>query len=451
MKKKIEQKKEKGNPDSLLGLYYDILDKTEYMKRMLEDAEENEEFLLNLAQLSQIINRFENIKKRPSLESLLWYLYQLPENKDFDEAMVEDPEAVKVMTVHQAKGLEFPVVFMGSVIKGRFPLGRSNDIADNKLMPIPKEFLFDPEQFLDHNEERRLFYVGITRAQDNLIICTSDVINVNKKGPSKFITDEIGLDKLNDKSALKISCEKTYEIEEGVSRVSYSAINTFLDCPFRYLLAYEYEFQTPPSFFQNYGIVVHNVLYKIHLKMKEGIELEYDSIKELVDESWIPIYKQPKKDYAIKEKVYIEMWNYYNKAKEYIKEVLEIEKPFSYFGEDMIINGRIDLLIKSRNGETELIDFKARKEKGIYTTHVDIQLRMYQMALESEYEIDKLYAYTFEDNRKNLFGNSQAEIEETKNKIQEVCQTIQRRDFPATKNQFCPKCDFLPFCRRLER
>ena len=451
LKKKIEQKKEKGTPDSLLELYYDILDKTGYMKRMLEDSEENEEFLLNLAQLSQIINRFENIKKRPSLESMLWYLYQLPENKDFDEAMVEDLEAVKVMTVHQAKGLEFPVVFMGSIIKGRFPLGRSNDIADNKLMPIPKEFLFDPEQFSDPNEERRLFYVGITRAQDNLIICTSDVINVNKKGPSKYITDEIGLDKFNDKSALKIPCEKTYGIEEEVPRVSYSAINTFLDCPFRYLLAYEYEFQTPPSFFQNYGIVVHNVLYKIHLKMKEEIELDYDSIKELVDESWIPIYKQPKKDYSIKEKVYIEMWNYYNKAKEYIKEVLEIEKPFSYIGEGMIINGRIDLLIKSQNDETELIDFKARKEKGIYTTHVDVQLRMYKVALESEYEIDKLYAYTFEDNRKNLFGNSPAEIEETREQILDVCRKIGNREFPATRNQFCPKCEFLPFCRRLER
>lgn len=449
LKKKIEQKKEKGTPDSLLELYYDILDKTEYMKRLLEDAEENEEFLLNLAQLSQVINRFENIKKRPSLESMLWYLYHLPENKDFDEAMVEDPEAVKVMTVHQAKGLEFPVVFMGSVIKGRFPLGRSNDIADNKLMPIPKEFLFDPDQFSDPNEERRLFYVGITRAQDNLIICTSDVINVNNKGPSKYITDEIGLDKFKNKSALKTPCEKTYEIEEEVPRVSYSAINTFLDCPFRYLLAYKFNFQTPPSFFQNYGIVVHNVLYKIHLKMKEEIELEYDSIKELVDESWIPIYKQPKKDYQIKEKVYIEMWNYYNNAKEYIKEVLEIEKPFSYIGEGMIINGRIDLLIKSQNDETELIDFKARKEKGIYTTHVDVQLRMYQMALESEYNIDKLYAYTFEDNKKNLFGNSPDEIEETREQILDVCMKIRNRKFPATRNQFCTKCEFLPFCRGL--
>lgn len=451
LKKKIEQKKGKGTPDSLLELYYYILDKTGYMKRMLEGAEENEEFLLNLAQLSQIINRFENIKKRPSLESLLWYLYQLPENKDFDEAMVEELEAVKVMTVHQAKGLEFPVVFMGSVIKGRFPLGRSNDIADNKLMPIPKEFLFDPEQFSDPNEERRLFYVGITRAQDNLIICTSDIINVMKKGPSKYITDEIGLDKFNDKSALKIPCEKTYEIEEEVPRVSYSAINTFLDCPFRYLLAYEYEFQTPPSFFQNYGGLVHNVLYKIHLKMKEGIELDYASIKELVDESWIPLYKQPKKDYAIKEKVYIEMWNYYDNAKKYIKEVLEIEKPFSYIGEGMIINGRIDLLIKSQNNETELIDFKARKEKGIYTTHVDVQLRMYQMALESEYEIDKLYAYTFEDNRKNPLGNSPDEIEGTRLQILAVCQKIRNKEFPATKNRFCTRCEFLAFCRRLDR
>jgi len=141
---------------------------------LLLDTEENEEFLMNLAKLSQIINRYEAIKKQPSVENFLWYLYQLPENKDFDEALVEDPKGIKVMTVHQAKGLKFPVVFMGSIIKGRFPRDQIDSLADNKLMPIPKEFLLDPEQFSDIDEERRLFYVGMTRAQDNLVICTSE-------------------------------------------------------------------------------------------------------------------------------------------------------------------------------------------------------------------------------------------------------------------------------------
>ena len=447
IKKRLAQEKDKGIQSTLLELYYEVLDKTGYLKELLANADENEEFILNLAQLSQIINKFESVKKRPSMENLLWYLYQLPENKDFDEATIEDPKAVKVMTVHQAKGLEFPVVFMGSVIKGRFPLERMGNLADNKLMPIPKEFLLDPEQFTDVNEERRLFYVGITRAQDNLVICTSDVIRKNRKGPSKFITDEIGLDKFVDKTAIKKPCEKTYDIEEEVPRINYSAVNTFLDCPFRYLLAYHYNFQTPPSFFQNYGIVVHNTLYKIHLKMKQGIALDYEAIKQLVDESWIPIYKQPKKDYEVKEKVYIEMWNYYNKAKNDIAEILEIEKPFSFIGDGLIINGRIDLLVKNKRGEVELIDFKARKEKGIYTTHVDVQLRMYQMAMASEYKIDKLYAYTFEDNKKNQIGNSPAEIEDAKKTIQMVCEKIKNGEFPATRNQFCPKCEFMFLCR----
>jgi DNA helicase-2/ATP-dependent DNA helicase PcrA len=451
IKKKLAQKKEKGTPDMLLELYYEVLDKTGYLKKLMENSEENEEYLLNLAQLSQIINKFESIRKRPSMDNLLWYLYQLPENKDFDEATIEDPKAVKVMTVHQAKGLEFPVVFMGSVIKGRFPVERNENLADNKFMPIPREFLLDPEQFSDLNEERRLFYVGITRAQDNLVICTSEIIRKNRKGPSKFITNEIGLDKFKDKTAIKKPCEESYDIEDEVPRVSYSAINTFLDCPFRYQLAYQYNFQTPPSFFQNYGIIVHNVLYKTHLKMKQGIVLDYEAIKKLVDESWIPIFKQPKKDYEMKEKVYIEIWNYYNKAKNDYSEIIEIEKPFSYIGEGLIINGRIDLLAKSENGEMELIDFKARKEKGIYTTHVDIQLRMYQMALESEYNIDKLYAYIFEDNMKNQIGNSDYDLKEARDKIFDVCQKIKNREFPATRNQFCPKCEFLPFCRGLKR
>jgi len=447
IRKKRAQDKEKGSRTTLLELLYEVLDKTGYMKCLLGNIPENEESLLNLAQLSQIINKFENLKKYPSIENLLWYLYQLPENKDFDEATIEDPKAVKVMTVHQAKGLEFPVVFMGSVIKGRFPSEKLSNLADNKFMPIPKELLLDPEQFLDLNEERRLFYVGITRAQDNLVVCTSDRIRKNRKGPSKFVTDEIGLDKFMDKAAINKPCEKTYATEEEVSRINYSAVNTFLDCPFRYLLAYQMNFQTPPSFFQNYGIVVHNVLYKIHLKMKQGIELDYEAIKQLVNESWIPIHRQPKKDYEIKEKIYVEMWNYYNKAKGDIAEILEIEKPFSFIGDSLIINGRIDLLVKNSRGEVELIDFKARKEKGIYMTHVDVQLRMYQMAMASDYKIDKLFAYTFEDNKKNLIGNAPAEIESARKTIQQVCEKIKNEEFPAIRNQFCSKCEFMFCCR----
>jgi len=446
-RKKRAQEKEKGSKSTLLELFYEVLDKTGYMKSLLTDIEKNEERLLNLAQLSQIINKFENITKTPTIAGLLWYIYQLPENKNFDEATIEDPTAVKVMTIHQAKGLEFPVVFMGSVIRGRFPSEKSSNLADNKLMPIPRELLLDPEQFSDLDEERRLFYVGITRAQDNLVVCTSDRIRKNKKGPSKFVTYNIGLDKFLDKTAIRTPCEKTYNVEEEVNRITYSAVNTFLDCPFRYLLAYQMNFQTPPSFFQNYGIVVHNILYKIHLKMKQGVALSYATIKQLVDESWIPIYKQQKKDEDIKEKVYVEMWNYYNKAKEDIAEILEIEKPFSYIGDNLIITGRIDLLIRNKQGEIELIDFKARKEKGIYTTHVDVQLRMYQIAMASEYKIDKLYAYTFEDNKKNLIGNSPEELEDARKTIQSMCAKIKNGEFPATRNQFCPKCEFMFCCR----
>jgi len=71
--------------------------------------------------------------------------------------------------------------------------------------------------------------------------------------------------------------------------------------------------------------------------------------------------------------------------------------------------------------------------------------------LKSEYNIDKLYAYTFEDNKKNPFGNSSEEINETKEQIQDVCVKINNKEFPAMKNRFCTKCEFLPFCRGLER
>ena len=103
--------------------------------------------------------------------------------------------------------------------------------------------------------------------------------------------------------------------------------------------------------------------------------------------------------------------------------------------------------VKGNGGEIELIDFKARKQKGIYTTHIDIQLRMYQMALESEYNVDKLYAYTFEDNKRNIVGNSGEEIMDTKEIISDVCTKISNKEFPAMRNRFCTRCEFIQFCR----
>lgn len=94
--------------------------------------------------------------------------------------------AVNIMTVHSAKGLEFPVVFLVNLVNERFP---SRDKSEQ--IPIPEDLIKEtlPKGEFHIQEERRLFYVGITRAKDKLYFTASDFYGDGvrkKKFPLRF-------------------------------------------------------------------------------------------------------------------------------------------------------------------------------------------------------------------------------------------------------------------------
>jgi len=140
MRLNLLNKELRNKKKDLLSIFYDILDISGYLKWLIiEGSEKSQEKIFNLAKLSSIINKYEYMNKTPKIKDLMWYLYLLPRGMEYDEEIVENPHSVKIMTVHQAKGLEFPVVFVCSVIKDRFP-GRKRIKKD--LVPIPEELLF---------------------------------------------------------------------------------------------------------------------------------------------------------------------------------------------------------------------------------------------------------------------------------------------------------------------
>jgi DNA helicase-2/ATP-dependent DNA helicase PcrA len=86
--------------------------------------------------------------------------------------------AVNILTVHSAKGLEFPVIFLVNLSRGRFPTYEKKE-----TIPLPpaliKEIL--PEGNFHEQEERRLFYVGLTRASDKVFLSASQFYNEGKR------------------------------------------------------------------------------------------------------------------------------------------------------------------------------------------------------------------------------------------------------------------------------
>ena len=445
LKYKIEGEKEtldeesNGN-NSILKIFYHLLEFSGYFKRLMSNLDsKNKEIMNNLGRLSEIINRYMAITKKEDIKGFLWHIYN--SEGEIDQSKIEDENAIKLMTVHKAKGLEFPVVFLCCLNEGRFPL----TYKDNALFEIPSKFLekgeLEDEKEEHYHEERRLFYVGLTRAQDNLIFTSSEKHRVQRQKMSRFIS-KIPKELISD-SEFKLPTEKQYKLDKQIPNLNYSAINTFIDCPLRYTLVYDYNFVTPPSFMQALGTFIHNTLQKIHEAMKKQKDISPAEMKEIVNTYWIDLPISKFKNNSIREKKVKDFVRYYLSVKEDYKQILGIEESFSHIDDNMIVKGNVDLIVENKEGKTCLIDFKARKSEGIKETNVDKQLQIYDYCLENKYSVDKIIAHTFEDNKKTEFPLDKGK---TKEFLSTISKKMEKEDFHKKKNEFCRQCPFSFYC-----
>lgn len=154
---------------SLHELYQTMLNKTGYMEMLEAQGKEGEERIENLNEFASTILKYEAENSEPTLSGLLEEISLLSDIDNYDE----NTDSVVLMTIHSAKGLEFPIVFLPGLEEGVFPSHQS---------------LFDPEQV---EEERRLMYVAVTRAKEKLIISNArsrlllGFTSYNK--PSRFV------------------------------------------------------------------------------------------------------------------------------------------------------------------------------------------------------------------------------------------------------------------------
>ena len=139
---------------SVKELIEDVLEQVGYRKELM--AEGTEEALDRLANIDELLNKAASYSENAENPSLGGFLEEVALVADIDN-LEEDADHVVLMTLHSAKGLEFPVVFMVGMEDGMFP----------SYMSISSE---DPA---DLEEERRLCYVGITRAKETLILTSA--------------------------------------------------------------------------------------------------------------------------------------------------------------------------------------------------------------------------------------------------------------------------------------
>jgi len=445
------QKQYSRNPISQLRLFYRVLDATGFHARLFRNLFDNNDgksdiAIRNLAKFSKLLVKFEENTYSKEFKSLLFHLNTIPESKMEDAASYEDINAIKLMTIHQAKGLEFPVVILAGVTNRRY---NKNPQDESIILEIQSELMLDKHKFERSEELHRTFYVGLSRAKN--VLCISTIEGKGNK-PSEYL-DTVGPTiEMKDYSG-DLSEEDHYSPPKEKIKLSYSSVSAYIDCPFRFFCRDYLGFQTPTDYYQVYGVIVHNALKKLHILIKEDKKIEIQDIIEIVD-----LYcKDDESKKKWRDELITDLWTYYEKTPGFIKEIVDVELPFSYINSDVVINGQVDLVIKNNKDEFEIIDYKSRYKEGLGKMNIDMQLRIYNIALANRYSegICKLSAYTFKDNNQTEFSNEPDDLERTKETVSTISASIENKQFRRNwKGPFCDtktgKCEFYHICKNLE-
>jgi DNA helicase-2/ATP-dependent DNA helicase PcrA len=242
----------------------------------------------NLGKFSVAISDFEQINfqsapQRKYISFAAWLTYQAPNYYAESDADVgyATPDAVTIATVHQAKGMQWPAVFVPALRRNRFPSKRQGGL--NAFHVIPEQAVADAARYRGTVEdERRLFYVAVTRAQKWLALTYSPGSGSSYRKPSEFFD-------LATRNPYVLTAEpKAAKLERAVPRarheipdvsLSFSELKYLFECPYQFKLRFLYGFNPPIHEALGYGKSVHDTLAEVHKRAIDGDIVSRDEVR----------------------------------------------------------------------------------------------------------------------------------------------------------------------------
>ncbi len=459
----------------VLALLIEFLHRSQYLPRLLNNQTgESIEKVQNLHRFSRFVEHFEKTEIHRSLPDFIEYIDLLEEANEqigFHENTASDFDAVQLITVHSSKGLEFPTVFLVSMVHNRFP-----SIAKKDTIEVPealvKETVFDKD--IHAQEERRLMYVACTRARDHLILTHSDMYEGKKQWKPSVFLEEIAqtvtslageivpqVQRVDFSEAAEKSSvlTKQYHLPMGsdvrrihkpVRKLSYSQFDTFQTCPLKYRYRYLVSIPTPTASAANFGSSVHGALDLFYKALKRGETVDMALLNSLYDQQWIPYgYDSKAHENAQKKKGREMLHAFYekNSVPQFVVPYA-LEKNFSLKIGDFTVSGRIDRIDRLEDGTYEVIDYKTGSSKRDANLTKDLQLSIYALACRDIFGIpvSKLSLYFLADQEKNSTTRNDEQIEQTKADLLEIALELQKSDFQPMPGFHCQYCEFRLVC-----
>ncbi|BFP42469.1 hypothetical protein FGF1_33140 [Flavobacteriaceae bacterium GF1] len=448
----------------------EIVEETFITEGVEESITRSEIIFYNLGKFSQVINDYETIYLASAPPS--FYLFNFlnfvkyaavgyyPEG--WMNNPYKTPNAVQLMTIHQSKGLEFPVVFIPGLNKNYLPIRKAGGLKvwhflDSSL--IKDHDRYEPEDDDRLEDERRLLYVAITRSQKFLFISRAPENNRLYKDKSSF-SNELVSDFISRPLA-PVSFEDREKLEpeqktEDVSiSLNFSVLKDFFDCNYRFKLITMYGFCFPLNQRMGLGKSLHDTLMAIHKRLTEGKEVDDDSIEDLAkNQSHFPYIGGSSELERMKEKVVEKSIDYFKKNEEGLQNIEFVEQDIKLnLDENVFVSGRIDL-IKTRpyegEPETTIMEFKSNDAVQSETITID-QLNLYALGYRELVgkNADYIQIYDVEKNAaEHRSPIDERLLQATEEKIQEAAKKIRSQNLPKIqKAEICRTCFQNRLCK----
>ncbi len=391
---------------------------------------------------------------------------------------IED-DAVHLLTAHAAKGLEFRQV---AVLRGSstwFPTPyREPLVAFPAELRRPGAFSTD-DKTLHEEEERRLFYVAMTRAKDTLAIYAHQ--GRGKKDPKptqflrEFMTHPAYKKFWSTRSAAAVQDTLFAEEEQRiavqqsnvagwlllppsagfVTGLSASAIEIYEECPLRFKLEREWNLPRDVPASLHYGAAMHNVLHTFYDAQR------YE--REVSDDELLEQFRSELAAAGIADRYQYEL--YLRQGREQLQqffgvargaprpEVLETERKFELLVGSAKLTGRVDRIDRTGADTVAIVDYKTGKPRSQEDADESLQLSLYALAARDAFgkRADRLIFHNLENNVAVCTTRSDGELEAAKLRVREAAEGIARGEFPANPKYHCAFCPYRNLCPATEK
>ena len=425
----------------------------------------------------------KKINKTADLEELIDYLSYFREALGVIPLQARENEnAVRLITVHGAKGLEFPHVFILRALSPSFPASyKESMVAFPRELRDPDSLTEADDKALHEQEERRLFYVAMTRARDSLRIYAREGTGKVDKTPPGYLRElmknkrilpwfqavpsggaQATLDLVAAASALYPDESQTSRWFEDLpvlpglhSRLSASAVETYLRCGLQFKLERDWRISGKPAAAMQYGAAVHRLLKTYFDAVRLGRTKSDEELLELFRIDLAGAKIQDPYQHELYEKLgLVQLQDFLGKARSIpASQVLHTEESFEIkIGETTVV-GRIDRIDRLPDGSVAIIDYKTGKARDQDAADDSLQLSLYAVAASEKwgYKIGALVFHNLEENVPVTTVRSEAQLLSARACVEEAAKGIAEGVFDAKPGMHCNFCAYRMLCPEKEK